>query len=124
MNLGNAATSAGANVCVLDFFLNEGGDRHAQPHRGSMIKGAMAAMAGAVGEAAAGNPRMPPQKTNFVSQQSSRHGFLGKARQAATTVRRGVGSGADLVCGRGLLHGLSRGRIKSIPLPRPPIVLA
>jgi hypothetical protein len=86
-----------------------------------VIKGAMAS---AVGEAAAGNPRMPPQKTNFVSQQSSCHGFLGKARQAAATVKRGVGSGADLVCGRGVLLGLSRaGASNSIPLPRPPIVL-
>jgi hypothetical protein len=61
------------------FFLSEEGDRHAQPHRGSVIKGAMA---GAVGEAAAGNPRNAPSENQFRESAKLAMDFWAKrARQ-------------------------------------------
>jgi hypothetical protein len=61
-----------------------------------MIRGAMAAMAGAVGEAAAGNPECPSEK-QFHESAKLMPWISGQSAPGSPTVKRGVGSGADLV---------------------------
>jgi hypothetical protein len=114
MNLGNAATSVGASVCVPAFFRNEGGDRHAQPHRGSMIKVRWRVPSvrrrRETPECPSENQfREPAKLMPWISGQSAPDSRHGKAWR-----RKWRRSG---MWPRSFARPLARGRIKSNPSP-------